>query len=165
MAERIHITTAIFYSNGTPHVGSAYEALAADVFARSQRRRHGRENVSFLSGTDEHGDKIRRAAIAQGLQPKAYTDKMSELFREAFAGLNVSFDYWVRTTDPVHEKFVQQMLTRTHERGDIYFRDYEGLYCVDCERFYTEKELLPGNICPSHNKPVELISEGNYFLK
>src|ERR1700756_5531269 len=109
MSDRIHITTAIFYCNGTPHVGSAYEALAADVFARYQRRKRGRANVTFLSGTDEHGDKIRRAAIASGLQPKAYTDKMSELFREAFAGLNVSaaarqdpaIDFWVRTTDPV----------------------------------------------------------------
>ncbi|MGO9264558.1 MAG: methionine--tRNA ligase [Candidatus Binataceae bacterium] len=165
MSERVHITTAIFYCNGTPHVGSAYEALAADVFARWQRRKHGPGQVTFLSGTDEHGDKIRRAAMAQGLAPKAYTDKMSELFREAFAGLNVSFDYWVRTTDEVHEKFVQEMLTRTHARGDIYFRDYEGLYCVDCERFYTEKELQPGNVCPTHNRPVELISEGNYFLK
>ncbi|MGH7934307.1 MAG: methionine--tRNA ligase [Candidatus Binataceae bacterium] len=165
MTERIHITTAIFYCNGTPHVGSAYEALAADVFARWQRRKLGRDRVTFLSGTDEHGDKIRRAALAQGLAPKVYTDKMSALFHEAFVGLNVDLDYWVRTTDPVHEKFVQEMLTRTHERGDIYFRNYEGLYCVDCERFYTEKELLPGNLCPTHNKPVELISEGNYFLK
>jgi methionyl-tRNA synthetase len=173
MGDRIHITTAIFYCNGTPHVGSAYEALAADVFARYQRRKLGHENVTFLSGTDEHGDKIRRAALAQGLGPKAYTDKMSELFREAFDGLNVTaaqrldpaVDFWVRTTDTVHEKFVQEMLIRTHARGDIYFRDYEGLYCVDCERFYTEKELLPGNLCPTHNKAVELISEGNYFLK
>jgi methionyl-tRNA synthetase len=165
MADRIHITTAIFYCNGIPHVGSAYEALAADVFARYQRHKLGRDNVTFLSGTDEHGDKIRRAALAEGLAPKAYTDKMSALFHEAFKGLNVDLNYWVRTTDPVHEEFVQKMLTRTHERGDIYFRDYEGLYCVDCERFYTEKELLPGNICPTHNKPAELISEGNYFLK
>ncbi len=165
MADRIHITTAIFYCNGIPHVGSAYEALAADVFARYQRRKLGRDNVTFLSGTDEHGDKIRRAALAEGLAPKAYTDKMSALFHEAFKGLNVDLNYWVRTTDPVHEKFVQEMLGRTHERGDIYFRDYEGLYCVDCERFYTEKELLPGNVCPTHNKPAELISEGNYFLK
>lgn len=165
MNDPIHITTAIFYCNGSPHVGSAYEALAADVFARYQRRKRGRERVTFLSGTDEHGDKIRRAAIAQGLTPKVYTDQMSELFRAAFAGLNIDFDYWVRTTDPVHEKFVQEMLIRTYNRGDIYFRDYEGLYCVDCERFYTEKELLPSNICPSHNRPVELISEGNYFLK
>ncbi|HXZ88539.1 MAG TPA: methionine--tRNA ligase [Candidatus Binataceae bacterium] len=165
MSERIHLTTAIFYCNGTPHVGSAYEALAADVFARYQRRKLGRDNVTFLSGTDEHGDKIRRAAIAQGLAPKAYTDKMSELFREAFAGLNVSFDYWVRTTDPTHEAFVQQMLERTRAKGNIEFKEYEGLYCVGCERFYTEKELLPGNLCPTHNQPVELIKESNYFLK
>ncbi len=165
MAERIHITTAIFYCNAAPHVGSAYEALASDVFARYQRRKRGRANVSFLSGTDEHGDKIYRAAVAQGLEPKAFTDKMSILFRDAWAGLNVSPDYFVRTTDPVHEKFVQQMLARTHESGDIYFKDYEGLYCVGCERFYTEKELLPGAVCPEHNRPVELISEGNYFLK
>src|SRR5713101_3918890 len=173
MSERVHITTAIFYCNGAPHVGSAYEALAADTFARALRRKLGHDRVTFLSGTDEHGDKIRRAALAQGLKPKAYTDQMSEVFREAFAGLNVTaaarqdpaVDFWVRTTDPVHEKFVQEMLTRTQQRGDIYFRDYEGLYCVDCERFYTDKELLAGNLCPSHNKPVELISEGNYFLK
>jgi methionyl-tRNA synthetase len=166
MADRIHMTTAIFYSNGSPHVGSAYEALAADVFARSQRRRRGRENVSFLSGTDEHGDKIRRAAIAEGLTPKAYTDKMSVLFRDAFKGLNVDLDYWIRTTDEVHEKFVQQMLVKTYARGNIEFKEYEGLYCVGCERFYTEKELQqPGNICPTHNTPVELIKESNYFLK
>jgi len=166
MSDPIHITTAIFYSNGTPHVGSAYEALAADVFARCQRRRRGRENVSFLSGTDEHGDKIRRAAIAEGLAPKAYTDKMSVLFRDAFDGLNVDLNYWVRTTDAVHEKFVQQMLLATHAKGNIEFKEYEGLYCVGCERFYTEKELQqPGNLCPTHNATVELIKESNYFLK
>jgi len=165
MADRIHITTAIFYCNGTPHVGSAYEALAADVFARCQRRRLGRENVSFLSGTDEHGDKIRRAAIAEGLAPKAYTDKMSALFRDAFAGLNVDLDYWVRTTDTEHERFVQRMLTTTRANGNIEFKEYEGLYCVGCERFYTEKELHAGNLCPTHNAPVELIKESNYFLK
>src|SRR5216683_4860414 len=173
MSERVHITTAIFYCNGAPHVGSAYEALAADTFARALRRKLGHDRVTFLSGTDEHGDKIRRAALAQGLKPKVYTDQMSEVFREAFAGLNVTaaarhdpaVDFWVRTTDSVHEQFVQEMLTRTHQRGDIYFRDYEGLYCVDCERFYTDKELLPGNLCPAHNRPVELISEGNYFLR
>src|SRR5207245_10112321 len=108
-----------------------------------------------------------------GVAPKAYLDTICRLFPAAFACLNVlaaprhdaAVDFWVRTTDPVHEKFVQEMLVRTHARGDIYFRDYEGLYCVDCERFYTDKELLPGNLCPSHNKPVELISEGNYFLR
>ncbi|HUY17675.1 MAG TPA: methionine--tRNA ligase [Candidatus Binataceae bacterium] len=165
MSEPIHITTAIFYCNGTPHVGSAYEALAADVFARYQRHRRGADRVSFLSGTDEHGDKIRRAAQAEGLAPKAYTDKMSALFREAWAGLNVSVDYFVRTTDPEHEKFVQQMLLESKRRGNIELRDYEGLYCVGCERFYTEKELSDGKLCPTHNTQVESISESNYFLK
>jgi methionyl-tRNA synthetase len=165
MAERLHITTAIFYCNAPPHVGSAYEALAADVFARSRRRAMGRGNVSYLTGTDEHGDKIRRAAEAAGVPPKEFTDRTSAVFRRAWDGLNVSYDYFVRTTDSVHEQFVRQMLTRSHERGDIYFKDYEGLYCVGCERFYTEKELLPGEICPVHNSPVERISEGNYFLK
>ena len=165
MAERLHITTAIFYCNAPPHVGSAYEALAADAFARCLRRRLGRANVSFLSGTDEHGDKIRRAAAAEGVPTKDFTDRTSAVFRRAWDGLKVSYDYFTRTTDPVHEKFVQQMLMRSHQRGDIYFKDYEGLYCVGCERFYTEKELLPGAICPTHNTPVERISEGNYFLK
>src|SRR5271163_253547 len=154
MSERLHITTAIFYCNAPPHVGSAYEALAADAFARSRRRRLGRSNVSFLSGTDEHGDKIRRAAEAAGVPPKEFTDRTSAVFRRAWDGLNISYDYFVRTTDPEHEKFVQLMLTRSKERGDIYFKDYEGLYCVGCERVYTEKELLPGEICPVHNSPV-----------
>jgi len=164
MAERLHITTAIFYCNAPPHVGSAYEALAADAFARSWRRVRGRQNVSFLTGTDEHGDKIRRAAQAAGVPSKEFTDRTSAVFRRAWDGLNVSYDYFVRTTDPEHERFVQQMLIRSQERGDIYFKDYEGLYCVGCERFYTEKELLPGEICPVHNSRVERISEGNYFL-
>src|ERR1700756_2114686 len=89
MSERVHITTAIFYCNGAPHVGSAYEALAADTFARAMRRKLGHDRVTFLSGTDEHGDKIRRAALAQGLTPKAYTDRMSEIFREALSGPTV----------------------------------------------------------------------------
>jgi len=162
---RIHITTAIIYSNGPPHVGHAYEMLATDAFARFQRRKLGPANVTFLTGTDEHGDKNKRAADAMGLLPKAFTDKISALFRQAWAGLDISYDIFVRTTDPVHQAFVQKMLARTYQSGGIYFTDYEGLYCVGCERFYTEKELLPGNICAVHNRPVEPIKEGNYFLK
>jgi methionyl-tRNA synthetase len=165
MAERIHITSAIAYSNGPPHVGHAYEMLAVDAFARYQRRRLGRENVTFVTGTDEHGDKNKRTAEAAGLHPKAFADNISALFKQAWAGLDVSYDFFVRTTDPVHQTFVQKMLARSYDCGDIYFKDYEGLYCVGCERFYTEKELLPGNICPVHKTPVEQIREGNYFLK
>src|SRR6202522_780565 len=165
MSSRIHITSAIVYSNGPPHVGHAYELLATDAFARFQRRKLGASNVTFVTGTDEHGDKNKRAAEAAGLHPKAFADKISALLREGWAGLDISYDYFVRTTDPVHQAFVQKMLARSFKCGDIYFKDYEGLYCVGCERFYTEKELLPGNICPVHNTPVERIKEGNYFLK
>ena len=165
MADRIHITTAIAYSNGPPHIGHAYEFLATDTYARYQRRKLGRENVTFVTGTDEHGQKNRDAAAAEKLSPKAFADKISSIFRAADAELGIEYDYFVRTTDPAHEAFVQEMLRRTHERGDIYFKDYEGYYCVGCERFYTDKELLDGNVCPVHKRPVEFVKEGNYFLK
>jgi methionyl-tRNA synthetase len=165
MADRIHITTAIAYSNGPPHMGHAYEFLATDTYARYQRRKLGRGNVTFVTGTDEHGQKNRDAAAAQGLSPKAFADNISALFRSADAEMNIDYDFFVRTTDPAHEAFVQSMLQLTYDRGDIYFKDYEGLYCVGCERFYTDKELIDGKTCPEHNRPVELIKEGNYFLK
>ena len=165
MTQRIHITTAITYSNGAPHVGHAYEYLATDTFARHMRRKLGRENVTFVTGTDEHGQKNRDAAAKENLDPKSFADKISALFLAAHAGLNISYDYFVRTTDPVHQEFVRKMLARSYACGDIYFREYEGLYCVGCERFYTEKELLPGNVCPEHNTPAELLKESNYFLK
>ena len=156
MANRIHITTAIFYSNGPPHVGHAYETFAADVFARYYRRKLGKRNVTFVTGTDEHGDKNQARRDAAGLQPKEFADKITEAFREAWAGLNISYDYFVRTTDRASDSSCRRCSRDAIECGDIYFKDYEGLYCVGCERFYTEKELLPGNICPMHNTPVEL---------
>jgi methionyl-tRNA synthetase len=165
MPDRIHLTTAIIYSNGPPHVGHAYETFATDAYARHWRRKLGRTNVTFVTGTDEHGEKNMRAAAEAGLGPKPFADKISALFREAFAGLNISYDFFVRTTDPTHERFVQAMLSRTHERGEIVFKDYEGLYCVGCERFYTEKELIDGKICPEHQRPAERYRESNYFLK
>ncbi|HUY27746.1 MAG TPA: methionine--tRNA ligase [Candidatus Binataceae bacterium] len=165
MADRIHITSAIHYSNGPPHLGHAYEDIAADAYARHLRRKLGRENVTFVTGTDEHGQKNRDAAAKANLDPKAFADKISATFRTTFDRLEISYTNFVRTTDPAHEAFVRTMLARTYERGDIYFRDYAGLYCVGCERFYTDKELLPGNICPEHNQPVEFLKESNYFLK
>jgi methionyl-tRNA synthetase len=165
MSERVHLTTAIFYSNGPPHVGHASEAFAADVFARHYRRKLGKQNVTFVTGTDEHGDKNYRAAIAAGLKPKEFVDRIAEVFRNGFDLLNISYDYFVRTTDEKHQKFVQSMLQHAFDQGAITYQDYEGLYCIGCERFYTEKELLPGNVCPTHNTPTELIKEGNYFLR
>ncbi len=165
MADRVHITTAIFYSNGPPHVGHASEAFAADIFARHFRKKLGKRNVTFVTGTDEHGDKNYRAAVDAGLKPKEFVDRIARLFQTGFDLLNISYDYFVRTTDPVHAKFVQSMLARAYDKDEIYFRDYEGYYCVGCERFYTAKELLPPNVCPVHNRPVELRHEGNYFLR
>ena len=165
MSDRVHLTTAIFYSNGPPHVGHASEAFAVDVFARHYRRKLGKQKVTFVTGTDEHGDKNYRAAIAAGLKPKEFVDRIAEVFRNGFDLLNISYDYFVRTTDATHQKFVQSMLQRAYDKNEIYYKDYQGLYCVGCERFYTEKELLPGNICPAHNTPTELINEGNYFLR
>jgi methionyl-tRNA synthetase len=166
MADKIHITTAIFYSNGPPHVGHAGEAFATDTFARHYRRALGKQNVTFVTGTDEHGDKNYRGAVAAGLKPKQFVDEFAAKFKSGFDALNISYDHFVRTTDPAHEKFVQRMLAKANDSGAIYFKDYEGLYCIGCERFYTEKELLPGNICPSHpGRPVEKIKEGNYFLR
>ncbi|HEY6393837.1 MAG TPA: methionine--tRNA ligase [Candidatus Binataceae bacterium] len=165
MGDRIHITTAIFYSNGPPHVGHAGEAIAADTFARYYRRKLGRDNVSFVTGTDEHGEKNYRAAKAQNLSPKAFADKISAQFKESFAALGIDYDFFVRTTDPAHEKFVQKMLARHFECDEIYFKNYEGLYCIGCERYYTGKELLPGNICPEHKTVVETVREANFFLK
>ncbi len=165
MTDRIHLTTAIFYSNGPPHVGHASEAFAVDVLARHYRRKLGKQNVTFVTGTDEHGDKNYRAAIVARLKPKEFVDRIAEVFRNGFDLLNISYDFFVRTTDEQHQKFVQKMLQRAFDQGAITYQDYEGLYCVGCERFYTKKELLPGNICPTHNTPTELIKEGNYFLK
>ena len=130
--------------------------LATDTFARFQRRKLGHaSNVTFVTGTDEHGDKNKRATRPLvNLSPKEFVDKISALFRQGMAGLDVSYDYFVRTTDAAHQALVQKMLQRSFDCGDIYFKDYQGLYCVGCERFYTEKELLPGNICPVHNTPV-----------
>ena len=116
MPDRVHITTAIFYSNGQPHVGHASEAFAADVFARHYRRRLGNQDVSFVTGTDEHGDKNYRAAIKAGLKPKEFVDGIAEVFKQGFDLLNISYDFFVRTTDEKHQKFVQAMLQRAYDK-------------------------------------------------
>jgi len=153
MSDRVHITTAIFYSNGPPHVGHASEAFAADVFARHYRRKLGKHNVTFVTGTDEHGDKNYRAAIAAGLKPKEFVDRIAEVFRKGFDLLNISYDYFVRTTDQKHQKFVQEMLKRAYDKGEIYPKDYEGLYCIGCERFYTERNYCPEISAPRTTRP------------
>ena len=159
---RIYITTPIYYVNGDPHLGSAYTMLITDTLARYYRA-HGWETF-YLTGTDEHGDKIAQAAAEAGMSPKEFTDRISTAFRAAWDTCDITYDHFIRTTDPYHIRYVQELLTKVHEAGDIFFDRYSGLYCVGCERFYTQKELRDGK-CPDHLIEPKLIEEENYFFR
>lgn len=159
---RIYITTPLYYVNGDPHLGSAYTMLITDTLARYYRAR-GWETF-YLTGTDEHGDKIAQAAKDAGMAPKAFTDQVSAAFRAAWEACNITYDHFIRTTDAHHIRYVQEVLTQVYESGDIYFDRYGGLYCFGCERFYTEKELRDGK-CPDHLTEPQLIEEENYFFR
>jgi methionyl-tRNA synthetase len=162
MPERFYITTPIYYVNAEPHIGHAYTTIVADVTNRFHKLM-GHETY-FLTGTDEHGDKIVQAAQAAGTDPKSYADRISDLFRSTWPKLNISNDYFIRTTDPGHIRVVQDILRKVHDAGEIYFSTYKGLYCVGCERFYAERELVDGK-CPDHDKePIER-EEANYFFR
>lgn len=162
MPERFYITTPIYYVNDIPHIGHAYTTVAADVLAR-YKRMLGYETF-FLTGTDEHGQKVERAASRQDIDPQVYADKMVVRFKELWKRLNISNDAFVRTTDEEHKKFVQDILNQLYKKGEIEQRKYEGWYCTPCERFWMEKDLSEGN-CPDCSRPVEFISENNYFFK
>ncbi len=157
-----YITTPIFYVNAQPHLGHAYSTIVADTYARFKRL--SGDNVRFQTGTDEHGDKIVQAAEGAGESPQSYVDRISALFRDSWPPLEIEPDNFIRTTDHDHIKNVQAILQKVHDQGDIYFSEYEGLYCQGCERFLTEKELIEGN-CPDHLKPPAKIREQNYFFK
>ncbi|MBU0681947.1 MAG: methionine--tRNA ligase [Proteobacteria bacterium] len=157
-----YITTPIFYVNAPPHLGHAYSTIVADTYARFKRLCG--DDVRFQTGTDEHGDKIVQAAERAGESPQAYVDRISALFRESWPPLEIAPDNFIRTTDPDHLNNVQAILQKVYDQGDIYFSEYEGLYCQGCERFLTEKELIEGN-CPDHLKPPAKIREQNYFFK
>ncbi len=162
MAAPFYITTPIYYVNARPHLGHAYTTIAADVIKRFHTMLT--DQTYFLTGTDEHGDKIVRAAKKEGQTPRAYVDQISGLFRKLWPELNISNDDFIRTTDPAHMAVVETILQRIYDAGDIYFSEYEGLYCFGCERFYTERELVNG-CCPDHQSPPETIKESNYFFK
>ncbi len=156
------MTTPIYYVNAAPHLGHAYTTIVADALARYHRLA-GVETF-FLTGTDEHGDKIVKAAELSGQSPKEYVDMISGLFSALWPKLNISNNDFIRTTDPAHQEVVRMILTRVQEKGDIYFSEYEGLYCFGCERFYTERELVDGK-CPDHQTAPTVIKESNYFFR
>jgi methionyl-tRNA synthetase len=162
MADPFYITTPIYYVNARPHLGHAYTTIVADVASRFHRM-CGRPTF-FLTGTDEHGDKVVRAAKKEGMSPRNYVDKISSLFRDLWPELNIEYNRFIRTTDADHMAVVEQILQRIYDQGDIYFSQYEGKYCFGCERFYTERELVDGK-CPDHETEPEVIKESNYFFK
>ena len=161
--DKFYLTTPIYYVNDVPHIGHAYTTIAADVLARYYRARGA--DVFFLTGTDEHGAKVAEAAAGRGVPPKQFVDEIVPRFKEAWRGLEIGYDYFIRTSDERHEQGARRFLSRLHEVGDVYKGLYEGLYCVGCERFYQPDELTPEGNCPLHlTKPVRYAEE-NYFFR
>ncbi len=160
--DKFYVTTPIYYVNSTPHIGHAYTMIAADVLARYHRLK-GQE-VFFLTGTDEHGAKVAQSAQEANQDPQAFTDEMSARFEEAWDALNISHNLFYRTTSDQHKKGVLKFIQILKDQGDIYEDKYVGLYCVGCEKFITEKELVNGQ-CPDHKIEPEKITEKNYFFK
>ena len=149
--KRQYFTTPIYYVNAKPHLGHAYTSISVDVSTRFKQM--DGYDTFFLTGTDEHGDKIVQAAEKQKTTPKEYADQISQLFQNLLPVLNVNNNHFIRTTDPYHIKVVEEMLTRIHDAGDIYFSSYEGLYCFGCERFYQERGAGGGQMPGSRHGP------------
>jgi methionyl-tRNA synthetase len=157
-----YITTPIYYVNAEPHIGHAYTTLAADACARFHRLLG--EETRFQTGTDEHGDKVMEAAAAAGLPVKEFVDRVSGRFRQSWDELDISYDNYIRTTDPAHMRVVQAVLQQVYDAGDIYFGEYGGFYCFGCEAFYLERDLVDGK-CPDHKVAPTYLKEKNYFFR
>ncbi|UCC79940.1 MAG: methionine--tRNA ligase [Candidatus Zixiibacteriota bacterium] len=162
MENRFYVTTPIYYVNDEPHIGHAYTTILADVLA--QLHRVFGDEVFFLTGTDEHGQKLQNAAVKNKREPLDYCDEMVMRFKKTWRKLHIKNDDFIRTTEERHIKVVSEILQRIYDRGEIYSAEYEGWYCVHEERFWTEKDLVEGN-CPDCNRPVTKITEMNYFFK
>src|SRR5438128_1722971 len=162
MSKTFYITTPIYYGNDVPHIGHAYTTIAADVLARYHRLKG--DDVFFLTGLDEHGQKVQQAAQKAAMDPKAYCDRLAPQFQTLWKRLNISNDAFIRTTDSKHEAYVQKTLQTLFDKDLIYRADYTGWYCTFDERFWTEKDVVEG-LCPDCKRPVERLSESNYFFK
>ena len=163
MSETFYITTPIYYVNSHPHIGHAYTTIVTDVFVR-YRKLFGEETY-FLTGTDEHGQKIAESAQAANLKPQEFVDRMTSEFRDMWPHLHIQQDQFIRTTDAYHKSAVQAVLQKIYDQGEIYLKDYEGLYCVGCERFLDQEELTEEGNCPDHQKPPQVRQEKNYFFR
>jgi methionyl-tRNA synthetase len=158
-----YITTPIYYVNGEPHLGHAYTTIAADVLARHMRQRG--EDVFFLTGTDEHGEPVTQAAESLGITPRELGDRNAVRFKDLAAALEVTNDFFIRTTDPEHMARVAEVVQRIHDNGHVYAGHYEGWYCPRCADFKTESELAEGNRCPIHLIELEIEKEDNWFFR
>lgn len=160
---KFYITTAIAYTSRKPHIGNSYEIVLTDAIARYKRMQG--YDVFFLTGTDEHGQKIEEYAKAAGVTPKAYVDKVAGEIRAICDALHTTYDKFIRTTDDYHEKAVQKIFKKLYDQGDIYKGEYEGLYCTPCESFWTESQLDENGCCPDCHRPVKKAKEEAYFLR
>ena len=160
--KKFYITTAIAYTSQKPHIGNTYEIVLTDAIARSKRAQG--YDVYFLTGSDEHGQKIEDCAKAAGISPKEYVDRVSGEIRKIWDTMDTTYDQFIRTTDEYHEKTVQKIFKKLYDQGDIYKSEYSGLYCVPCESFFTESQLKDG-CCPDCGRPVQETKEEAYFFK
>ncbi len=165
MSEKYYLTTPLYYVNSKPHIGHSYTNIAADALVRFQRLRLGREKVYFLTGTDEHGQKIDKAAQLAGKTPQEYTDAIAETFNQLWKTLNIADYDFIRTTQDRHVETVLAVWRRLNDNGQIYKAKYKGYYCVPDETFYTEDVVDAEKLCPDCRRPLEYIEEENYFLK
>lgn len=159
---KYYVTTPIYYVNDVPHIGHAYTTLAADVLARYKRM--DSFDVYFLTGTDEHGQNIERAANEKGLHPKEFADQVMVRFKDLWKKMNITNDDFIRTTEERHERVVKWFFKKLYDKGDIYLGTYEGLYCVNCETFFAPSQLVDGK-CPIHKREPERMKETNYFFR
>ena len=162
MKEKYYITTPIYYPSANFHIGHCYTTIIADSIARYQRLKG--KDVFFLTGTDEHGQKIENKAKEKGVTPKEYVDEIVDNAKDLWKSLGISYDKFIRTTDEYHEKAVQKIFDKLYEQGDIYLDKYKGLYCTPCESFWTETQLVDGK-CPDCGREVSLVEEESYFFR
>lgn len=160
---KFYLTTPIYYPSGRLHIGHTYTTVAADVLARFKR--FTGYDVKFLTGTDEHGEKIQEAAQKAGVTPKEYLDKIVGEIKDLWSRMDISYDTFIRTTDEDHKQRVQNIFQSLYDKGDIYKSEYEGWYCTPCESFWTETQLNEGHVCPDCNRPAHLAKEEAYFFK
>ena len=162
-----YISTPIYYVNDVPHLGHAYTTIVADTLARFHQCVHDgvREDTFFLTGTDEHGQKIEQAAAQKGMPPKALADSVVLRFQTTWTNLSIRYDDFIRTTEPRHKQVVAQLWRKLVDAGDIYLDSYDGWYCVACEAFYPQSQLEPGDQCPTHKTQAQWVSEPSYFFR